>query len=132
MNKANVMITRSSEGYTIKVEGRATFDCSSPIKNFIDNTVAGVIKKIIVDLASCTWMDSTFMGTLATLGLHAKKANIVVNILNASEKNIKLLKELGISSLFAFNSISYKTPADDVENIISHSQDKKHSCKNNP
>ncbi len=107
MNKANVMISRSNEGYNIKVDGRATFECSSPIKNFADNIVSGVIEKIVIDLQNCTWMDSTFMGTLAKLGLHAKKANISVCIINADNKNIKLLKELGIHRLFSFY---HKTP----------------------
>lgn len=123
MNKANIMIARCSDGYNIKVEGRATFECSSPIKNFIDNTIVDLIKKVTIDLTSCTWMDSTFMGTLATLGLHAKKADIVVDILNANDKNIKLMKELGIFKLFTFNSITNKTSSNDWEDITSCSQD---------
>ena len=104
MNKANIVIARDNDDCSIKVEGRATFECSSPIKNFADNIVPGVIQNITVDLKKCSWMDSTFMGTLATLGLHAKKAKIVINILNANEKNIKLLKELGIYKLFIYDS----------------------------
>ena len=120
MNKANVMISRSNEGYNIKVDGRATFECSSPIKNFADNIVPGVIKKIIIDLQNCTWMDSTFMGTLAKLGLHAKKANISICIINSDNKNIKLLKELGIHRLFIFckgDSVDSCTSWDNFESF---------------
>ena len=124
MNKANIMIARCKDGYNIKVEGRATFECSSPVKNFVDNIVAGIAKRITIDLSSCTWMDSTFMGTLATLGLHARKANIVVDILNASEKSIKLLKELGIYRLFIFNSIAPEPICNDWRSITSQAQDK--------
>ena len=117
MNKANIMIARDNDGYNIKVEGRATFECCSPIKNFADNLITGIIKNICIDLKTCTWMDSTFMGTLATLGLHAKKAGVVVNILNANDKNIKLLKELGIHKLFNYDSSTPKTPCNAWENI---------------
>ena len=119
MNKANIMIARNNNGYNIKVDGRATFECCSPIKNFADNIVSGVIQKITIDLKKCSWMDSTFMGTLATLGIHAKKAKIVVNILNANEKNIKLLKELGIYKLFIYDSNAPKSTCNAWENITS-------------
>ena len=117
MNKANIMIARDSDSCSIKVVGRATFECSSPIKNFADNIVSGVIKIITIDLKECTWMDSTFMGTLATLGIHAKKASIVVNILNSSDKNIKLLRELGIYKLFFYDSVAPKTKSNAWEDI---------------
>ena len=112
MNKANITIARNNDGYTIVVKGRATFECSSPIKSFADNIVSDAIQKVTIDLKTCSWMDSTFMGTLAILGLQAKKAGIVVNILNADAKNIKLLKELGIYKLFIFDSnTSESTPS---------------------
>jgi anti-sigma B factor antagonist len=119
MNKANIMIARNNKGYCIKVQGRATFECCSPIKNFADNIVSGVIQQITIDLKSCTWMDSTFMGTLAILGLHAKRANISVKIINVDEKNLILLKELGIHKLFVFGSGTPKTICSEWENIIS-------------
>ena len=112
MSKANIMIIRDNDGHNIKVEGKATFECSSPIRNFSDNIASGIVKKITIDLQLCTWMDSTFMGSLATLGLHAKKSNITVSILNANKKNIKLIKELGIDKLFVFKS-SASAPAYD-------------------
>jgi anti-sigma B factor antagonist len=125
MSKANIMIARNNDGYSIRVEGRATFECSSPIKNFADNLVAGTIKKVNIDLKACIWMDSTFMGTLATLGLHAKRADVVVNIINANEKNIKLLKELGIYKLFIYDSNPSKTVSNAWEKITGRTRENK-------
>ena len=104
MKNSNIMIARSQRGYEITVKGRATFDCSSPLRNFADNIVPGSIEKIFIELSECTWLDSTFMGTLAMLGLNAKKANIEVEIVNIDDKNFKLLKELGINKLFTYNN----------------------------
>ncbi|MCP4179381.1 MAG: STAS domain-containing protein [bacterium] len=104
MKKANIMIARDNDGYTIKVEGRATFECSPPLKNFSKNISAELIKNIFIDLGECTWMDSTFMGTLAIIGLKAKNSNVHVEIINSDRKNLDLLKELGIDTLFVFNN----------------------------
>ena len=98
--KANVMISRDNDHCHIVVEGRATFDCSPPLKNFADSVVHGALGKISVDLKACAWMDSTFMGTLATLGLRARQAKIDVELENVGEQNLKLLRELGILKLF--------------------------------
>jgi len=115
------MIARDKDGYNIKVEGRATFECCSPIKNFASNIVSDVVQKITIDLKRCTWMDSTFMGTLAIFGLHAKKANIPITILNADKKIIKLLKELGIYKLFIFDAETHISTHNPWENITSQS-----------
>jgi len=103
MHKAKIMIARDDDGYNIKIEGRATFECSPPLKNFAENIITGIISKIILDFRFCSWMDSTFMGTLAFLGLQAKRKDVLVYIINIDNKNFKLLKELGIQNLFTFN-----------------------------
>jgi anti-sigma B factor antagonist len=106
VKKANIMIARDSDGYSIKVEGRATFECSPPLKNFSKNISSELIKNIFIDLSECTWMDSTFMGTLAIIGLKAKISNVHIEIVNSGKKNLDLLEELGIATLFIFNNSS--------------------------
>ena len=128
MKKSNIMIARSSRGYEITVKGRATFDCSSPLRNFADNIVPGSIEKIFIDLTECIWLDSTFMGTLAMLGLNAQNANIDVEMVNIDDKNFKLLKELGVSKLFKYNNRkSNKSNEEEWETIINCPKDQKAS-----
>ncbi|MCF7791962.1 MAG: STAS domain-containing protein [Victivallales bacterium] len=118
MKNSNITVSRNNNGYVIKVTGRATFDCSAPLRNFAENIVAGSVEKIYVDLSECLWMDSTFMGTLSMLGLNAKMANIEVVIINITNKNFCLLKELGVDKLFKFNNhkepVSIKKERDDL------------------
>jgi len=45
------------------------------------------------------------MGTLAILGLKAKQNNILLEILNIDDKNLKLLKQIGIQKLFTFDAL---------------------------
>lgn len=102
-NKANVLISRQEDVCEINVEGRATFDCSPPLRHFADNIASGHFKKIQINLEKCEWMDSTFMGTLATLGLRARSSQTPIEIVNAGAQNMRLLKELGVVKLFTFS-----------------------------
>lgn len=100
--KANVLIVKTDYGYAVKVEGRANLECSSPLKNFGENIIPGAFSKITFDMSECSWMDSTFMGTLAMLGLKSKKAGVSIEMHNMSPKNMDLIRDLGIDVLFKF------------------------------
>ncbi|HBM17551.1 MAG TPA: hypothetical protein DD381_14580 [Lentisphaeria bacterium] len=106
MNKANVLISKTDYGFAIKVEGRASMECSPSLRNFGENIIQGAFSKIIFEMKDCQWMDSTFMGTLAMLGLKARKAGIIIEMLNMDEKNRSLIRDLGIEGLFKFDSCS--------------------------
>ncbi len=108
MSNGNIVIARQDSGYIIKVEGRANFECSPSLKNFSDNITSETISGIILDFNSCTWMDSTFMGTLAILGLKSRKLGVEVEIHNADQKNMRLIRDVGIENLFKFVSDSFQ------------------------
>ena len=125
MEKTNVSISRSNDGYSVVVDGRATFECSPPIRSLANNLASDAVRRVTIDLKTCSWMDSTFMGTLAILGLNAKKNEVILNVLNADEKNIKLLKELGIYKLFVFGPGDPPSSSEASKEAISPLGDKK-------
>lgn len=100
--KAEVYIAHNNHEYHIKVHGRATFECSSSLRNLAKSLGKETFSKITVDLQECTTMDSTFMGVLAMLGLRAKKGFASMEILNADDSNKALLFGLGLHKLFSF------------------------------
>ncbi len=102
MDKAKILISKTTYGYAVKVEGRANMESCSPLKTLGDSIVSGAFLKLSFDMELCQWMDSTFMGTLAMLGLRAKKAGIVMELHKADQKNRSLLTDLGIEGLFVF------------------------------
>ena len=103
MKKTDVLIAHNKGVYNIKVEGRATFEYGPPLRTLAKNLENEMFERISVDLNECTGMDSTFMGLLAMLGLRARKISAVMEILNANEANMGLLRGLGLEKLFKFS-----------------------------
>lgn len=102
MKKADILIANKDGVYNVKVDGRATHECTPPLRNLAKDLEQTSFKRINVDLKDCSGMDSTFMGILTMLGLRAKKIGAEMAILNASEFLVSLLHGLGIKKLFSF------------------------------
>jgi anti-anti-sigma regulatory factor len=102
MKKADILIANKDGVYNVKVDGRATYECTPPLRNLAKELEQTVFKKICVDLKTCTGMDSTFMGILTMLGLRAKKTGAEMVVYNASEYSVSLLHGLGIKKLFSY------------------------------
>lgn len=126
MKNADVLIASKDGVYSIKVNGRATFECAPPLRNLAKNLETTLFSKIEVDLSACTGMDSTFMGILAMLGLRTKKIEAEMTIFNVSESNMALLHGLGLKKLFNFASGSMTTGSSEPH--VSDSVDKKLSA----
>jgi anti-anti-sigma regulatory factor len=105
--KAKILIAVEGGEYHIKVDGRATFEVSSPVRNLAMKIDNGPLKGVYVNLESCSGMDSTFIGVIAMLGLYARKQNVPSVILNSNENNKKLLNGLGLYKIFTYAEDSY-------------------------
>ena len=81
-----IQFARLSDGIVIvRVQGKGTHLQSPSLRHVFEMTRNLVPEpRYIVDLAGCTTMDSTFLGTLASIGLHQRKqlgsATVVTNI----------------------------------------------------
>ena len=103
MMEAGEIFLSEKDGITfIRVKGNASFVCAPPLRELAKKLAAEPFGGLKIDLEECTWMDSTFMGMLAMLGLNAKKKSVSAEIWNASEQNEKLLCGLGLQKVFAF------------------------------
>jgi anti-anti-sigma regulatory factor len=84
----------------IRVEGKGSFVNSPAVKAFGDGRIAAGEGVLVVDLAACTGMDSTFMGTLA--GLAARLSAVEggrLHIAEPGERNRRSLEDLGLDFL---------------------------------
>ncbi|HEX5790407.1 MAG TPA: STAS domain-containing protein [Luteolibacter sp.] len=93
------------EGFSwIRCEGKGSFLNSPLLKSFSEERLAGGERVIVVDLAACSGMDSTFMGTLA--GMAARLSAVeggVLQIADACERNRRSLEDLGLDFLMQIN-----------------------------
>ena len=102
MEKGEVFISEKDGITFIRAKGNASFVCAPPLRELAKKLASEPFGGLKIDLEECTWMDSTFMGMLAMLGLNAKKKGVPAEIWNASEQNEKLLCGLGLNKVFAF------------------------------
>ncbi len=84
----------------IRCEGKGSFLNSPAMKTFGDQRIAAGEKILVVDLAACTGMDSTFMGTLAGMAarLSAKDGGSL-QIADPGSRNHRSLEDLGLDFL---------------------------------
>lgn len=87
----------------IKISGRATFTSSIDFKTVLGELVQRNYRYLILDLAECALMDSTFLGVLAGFGLKMRGkdfSGLPIELLNPNERIIELLENLGVLDLF--------------------------------
>ena len=113
METGEVFLSEKDGITFIRVKGNASFVCAPPLRELAKKLAAEPFNGLKIDLEECTWMDSTFMGMLAMLGLNAKKKGASAEIFNASEQNEKLLGGLGLKKVFEFKTGPF-TAGDDV------------------
>jgi len=104
----------------VKVEGKGTHLVSQPLREFLFQMIDSGYCKFEIDLANCTYMDSTFLGMLVGVSLRLKKvspAKIFVTRIN--ERNLDLFKTLGIDSFFQIGPGATPVPASKPEDLHS-------------
>ena len=100
MELSKILVARSATLGFIKVVGRGSFQNSGCLKAFYQQLLKEGVHRFVVDLDACTYLDSTFLGILLGLGLKLKEGgNGLLHILNASPRNLELLKNLGLDRL---------------------------------
>ncbi len=85
----------------VRVEGKGTFLNSTGLKEFAREMINRGRREFVVDLKNCPVMDSTFMGTLASIALRLKEIGQGdLKAVNLNDRNRNLLRNLGLDRLF--------------------------------
>jgi anti-anti-sigma regulatory factor len=105
----------------IRLQGKGSFQNSPALRAFGDARIAAGENRIVVDLAACTGMDSTFMGTLA--GLAARLSAIEgggLMIAEPGERNRRSLEDLGLDFLMEIDppSATWRGRVDDIRGAL--------------
>lgn len=85
----------------VQVEGKGSFLNSTGLKEFGKEMTNRGFREFSVDLRNCPLMDSTFMGTLASIALRLRELGSGrLSVINLNERNRDLLTNLGLDQLF--------------------------------
>ena len=96
---SKILVARSGNLGFVKVVGRGSFQNAGCLKAFYERLLKDGANRFVVDLDACTYLDSTFLGTLLPLGRQLKNFGNGLHILNVSARNLELLRNLGLDRL---------------------------------
>jgi anti-anti-sigma regulatory factor len=100
--KGSVRARRDQATVTFQVEGRATMVHSRPLRQFAEQCLEQGARLVRVDLRRCTFMDSTFQGTLLFLKRDIdRREDVEMALLSPSPECRKLLRRMQVYRLFS-------------------------------
>ena len=95
----------------VKVEGRGSFLNSGNLKEFAREMLDRGYREFVVDLADCSMMDSTFMGTMASVALRLKELGRGhLHIVHCGNRSQELLSGLGLDQIFDIHDNGARAP----------------------
>src|SRR5215475_5678200 len=85
----------------VKVEGKGSFLNSGNLKEFAREMLHRGYREFVVDLADCPMMDSTFMGTMATVALRLRELGQGhIHVVHCGSRCQELLSGLRLDQIF--------------------------------
>lgn len=84
---------------TFRVEGRGTMTQSLPLRRCAERCMAGGTSRVKVDLRDCSYMDSTFLGTLLALKKTLEKSQGQLTLVMPSTACGKILQQMGLDDV---------------------------------
>ena len=95
----------------VRVHGLATMSNCLCLRTFLESLLAEGRSFIVVDLADCTGMDSTFMGVLAGAATYERNGKTSgVAAVNVSQPLMQLLKNVGLTELVFVELEPFEAP----------------------
>lgn len=100
------LVDAYSEPVVVRIDGRASFQNSSSLRDFISEMFARGKSRFVLDFQHCASMDSTFLGVLAGAAIELRKTaptgSIVVT--RVAQRNLELMRNLGLHRLLTIDS----------------------------
>jgi anti-sigma B factor antagonist len=105
-SKPVYLVDAYSDPVVIRIDGRASFQNSSCLRDFITEMLARGKTRFVLDFQHCGSMDSTFLGVLAGAAIELRKSapagSIVVT--RVGQRNLELMRNLGLHRLLTIDS----------------------------
>jgi anti-anti-sigma factor len=100
------MVDAYSDPVVVRVNGRACFQNSACLRDFVTEMLRQKKGRIVIDFSHCTSMDSTFLGVLAGIALELKKmpAGGSLVLARMGPRNLELIRNLGLHRLLTVDT----------------------------
>ena len=95
---------RTKEAVYVRVVGLGNFNNAGPLREYCEKLIFDGLRSVIVDLAGCTGLDSTFMGTLmGFMNIDTNKTDnpmpVTVTVVNATPPTMRAMTSLGLPKI---------------------------------
>jgi anti-anti-sigma factor len=119
---------------TIDVDGPATMTESPAVQATASEQLARGLRKLRIDLRSCTTMDSTFTGTLLLLKRQLENAGGTFTLVSPSAKVLELLCQMGLEDFYPIEIapradgrsreiVPAESPVAELKRLVVHAHD---------
>lgn len=99
--ESSILVGVNGPTVWVKVEGKGSFLNSGSLKEFAREMLHRGYREFVVDLADCAMMDSTFMGTMASVALRLKELGCGhLHVVHCGNRSRDLLAGLGLDQIF--------------------------------
>ena len=107
-SKPVYLVDAYSDPVVVRIEGRASFQNSNALRDFILEMLARGKRRFVLDFQHCTSMDSTFLGVLAGAAIELRKIEKGKNgslvVTRVSPRNLELMRNLGLHRLLTIDA----------------------------
>ena len=122
MEGEEVLLTTSAEGLVVKARGHVTARLCRELRHRVEERFAALSGPLVVDLSDCSYMDSTFLGLLASLNRRLcgpRGSRLIVH--NPSDRCELLMREVGLLGLLSLRR-GPEIAADEEERVTCREQ----------
>lgn len=100
------LVDAYSDPVLVRIEGRASFQNSPCLRDFIAELMQEGKRKFVLDFLHCSGMDSTFLGVLAGAAIQLRKSTPAggLTLVRVGPRNLELIRNLGLHRLLTVES----------------------------
>ena len=108
------LVNPYSEPAVVRINGRASYLNSGPLRDFFDRLIRQGRKHFVVDFRNCTSIDSTFLGIVAgaSLELQDQDPPGSMRLCALGPRNLELVRNLGLHRIA---EVVQAPPVDDAQ-----------------
>ena len=126
--ESSIQVGVNGPAVWVKVEGKGSFLNSGNLKEFAREMLNRGYREFVIDLAHCAMMDSTFMGTMASVALRLKElGHGHLHVVHCGRRSQELLSGLGLDQIFDIHANGSTAP--ECEALERDSKDEQQGTK---